>query len=722
MFGWNNPSVEILTEYPFLTALAVVVLVGLTALLYRRTNPPLPWLIRTVLATLRMVAILALVLALFQPVISFTREYEHPRKISLLLDHSLSMEKTESGKTRRNRIDSLLAGENFQQLSRSAELTTYYLGGNLTSAVDEVESNRTSLGDVLHQLDRLQVGHRDDYWLLFSDGNSNSGRNPTEVATTALTPIISIDMSSGQGSFDIGVTDIEFNPIVFMGRPTEIKVKLNWHDGSGQKVRVELVDSDRIMDAAEFTVMEDGGFGEVTLKLIPSAPGRKLLRVQVPSLPSEETDDNNSLSFAVKVLKSRLMVLLVSESPDYEIGFLRRFFEQSDRFEVELIATGPNAGNLTGRFPSRQAELNRYDLVIFHDPDPNRLESRSDLIKSYLEDRGGAIWVLMGRRFAARGPCEWFNNLLPFHQSSREEERYIDYHGEPQEDQLYHPAVRLAEESSSIREIWASLPPFEKLVPCDRIAPEGVILVRTSLRTRHGNLPVIGYRRHGPGKLLAQAALPFWTWGFVTLGLGHDEMVYHRFVDGVAGWLTLTDDLAPIRIAPVKRVFTRGEPVHFDGYAFDPGFRPIDGVTGSVTLEGAGQAEPFVRDLINRGEGTYRAVFENPAPGRYSYQAVIQQNGHILKTDEGEILVESFSIEEFDRSGKPSELAAISRLSGGNYFTYEEFDQALSSMDIAQVTEQEDVNITFFNKLWLLLVFTLALSMEWLIRKTNQLV
>ncbi|MEA2030488.1 MAG: hypothetical protein U9N55_02675 [candidate division Zixibacteria bacterium] len=722
MFGMKNLSIEILTEHPFLIALAVVVLAGLTVLLYRRTNPPLPRLIRFILASLRMIAILAIALALFQPIVSFIREYNHPRRISLLLDHSLSMEKVESGKMRKDRTDSLLAGDNFQRFSESVDLSTYYLGGNLVSSENEVETDQTALGDVLHKLDRSQIGTRDDYWFLFSDGNSNSGRNPVDIAATLPTPIMSIDMSSGQGGFDIGITDIEFNPIVFVGRSTKIKVKLKWHDGLDRKARVELVESDRVLDTAKFVMREDGGLGEVTLKFIPTEPGQKLLDVRIPPLSGEETDDNNSRSFAVKVLKSRMLVLLVSESPDYEVGFLRRFFEQSDRFDLNLVVTGPNAGNLAGRFPSHQTELNRYDIVILHDPNPDKLKNRSDIIKSYLEDRGGAIWVLMDKSFAECGPRKWFNDLLPFYQSSHEGLRYIDYHGEPQESQLYHPAVRLDEKPSSIRETWASLPPFEKLVPCDSKAPDGVILVRTSLRTRNGNLPVIGYRRHGPGKLLAQTALPFWTWGFVTLGLEHDNAAYYRFVDGVASWLTVSDDLEPIRIVPEKRVFTRGEPARFDGYAFDPGFRPIDGVTGSVTLEGTGQTEPIVHDLIKRGKGTYRAVFDNLVSGKYSYRAVIKQNGRVLKADEGEIKVESFSIEEFDRSGKPSELAALSRKSGGNYFTYDAFNQALQTIDLTPVKKREDENVTFFNKLWLLLIIVGALSAEWLIRKTNQLV
>lgn len=722
MIGRQDFSIEILTESLFLVALAALALVAMTWWLYRRTNPPIRWWIRAILTALRVVAVLSLVLALLQPVISYTREYERPRRLSLLLDRSLSMDKEESGRTRTARLDSLLSSPEFQQVKREADVTSYYLAGNLTSEIDGVESDRTALGDVLHQLDRQQAEKRADWWLLFSDGNSNAGRDPADVAAAVRTPILTIDMASGASSFDLGLHDLEFNPIVFVGRPTEVLVKFGWHDGLGRKVSLELVDSAGVLDATEFEISQDDGLAEVTLKFVPTSPGRRLLSVRVPEVSGEETIDNNFRSFSIKVLKSRLSVLLVSGRPDYELGFLRRYFDQSDRFDVELIVTGRKAGNLSGRFPSAQTKLNRYDLVVLHDPDPDELESRAEIIKSYLEDRGGAMWVLLGSRYAQRGPKPWFDALLPFYPSDRQELRFLDSHGEPQEDQLYHPAVRLADDPSSIRETWASLPPFRTLVPCDRTAPNSVTLVRSSIKTRFGQLPILGYRRFGPGKLLAQAALPFWTWGFNTLGIGQDDLVYGRFVDGIAGWLTMADDLAPIRIGPQKRVFTRGEPVRFDGFAFDPGFRPIAGASGFVELTSDGQPEPLVQDLIKRKEGEYRTVFDHLAPGRYSYRARIEQDGRVLKTDEGEILVESFSIEEFDRSGRPSELAAVARLSGGDYFTFEEFDQVIQRLDLSPVTEQENKSITFFNELWLLLLIAGALSLEWLIRKSNQLV
>ena len=722
MFGLKQISIDLLAGSQPVTWIALFVLLGLSVYLYVRTNPPLPKYLRVILGALRIIAVAALITMLLEPVVSYTRQFQRPERVALILDRSASMDKVEREKSRSARRDSLLSSDTFGQLKSQVDLSTYYFGGNLTTEADKVDREKTSLGDAIYDLEKQELAAPSDYWLLISDGKSNSGRDPLKATQAGAAPTVAVDISSDVGNFDIGIGDIEFNPVMFVGQPSEVRLKLSWHHAGGKTATIELVDSNRVVTQTTFPIDQDEGMGDVTLKYLPTSPGQKILRINIPPLDQEENTGNNHRTFSVKVLKSRLLTLLVADHPDYEVGFLKRFLDRTDKYDVKLIVTGANAGNLAGRFPTQQTELNRYDLVILYDPDPAELQPQQEVIRSYLSDKGGAIWVFLGEQFSQRGPTPWFDRLLPFSQTVKRPLVHQNFRGEPSEGNLFHPSVRLADNQTSIRQVWSQLPPFQTLVLCDTIDPAATLLAYASLPSRDdAKIPLLGYRRFGAGKLFASTGLPFWPWGFVNMGFGEDASNYGKFIEGTASWLTVSDDMDPMRIVPERDVYHRGEVVRFDGYAFDLGFRPIPDVSGTVKLQSTTGPDRYEADLVAQGEGEYRAYFSNVVPGDYTYSGELVKDGQSLKKSSGKLAVEVFSLEEFDQSGDPAGLQALARLSGGSYYTYQDFDKALSTIKTEPVAVDETNEIVVWNKPWLLLVFLVALSGEWLVRKVNQL-
>jgi hypothetical protein len=721
VFSFDSISIDFRTATPVLVALALLVLIGLTVFLYRRTNPPVPVWLRLVLGGLRVVAVLALIGSLLEPVIGYTKSDERRPRVAVLADFSSSMDREEQGMTRAQRLDSLLQSPAYRAFENSAVIEPYFFAGELSAFRNDLTRDRTALGEAIYHLEQEQMARPADYWLVFSDGKSNTGRRPQEVAKAFPIPIETIDLATDVGNFDLRLADIDFSPVLFVGQKTTLTPRISWHNAEGKTALVELREKKRVLAQARFPISEESGFGDVVLEYTPEEPGQKLLEAAIVPLEGEESADNNSRSISVKVLKSRLSILLVTARPDYEVGFLRRYFEQSDKYEVELVATGARSGNLAGRFPQQQAELNRYDLVVLYDPDPQEFENRREILHSYLADKGGALWVMLGPRFAQRGPVEWFNQLLPFSQSRRQEALAAEFAAEPAEGNLFHPAVRLADDRAAIRDRWAKQPPFRMIVLCDQTVDDSTVLAYTPPIFGNQRWPVLGYRRVGPGKVIASTALPFWNWRFVTVGLGDDPAAYNALVEGTASWLTITDDFDPVRIVPEKLVFTRGEAVRFDGYANDLGFRPLPDVSGEVTLTDK-SGETFEADMSELAPGRLRATLNQLSPGTYDFRASLEQGGRELKTVTGSIQVESYSLEEFDQSGDPATLQALARLSGGTYYTFREFDAALAAMNLNPIKEIESGEFTLWGNLWLLLVFVAALSVEWLLRKLNHLV
>ncbi len=723
LFGYEKLSIDFLTSTPFLAWTAFVVLVGLGVYLYYRTNPPLPVYLRVILATLRLCAIAALFAALLEPVIGYERHFERKVQATVLVDISSSMNAGDGEFTRLARVESTLSNDAVKAVRSQVDIRTVYFGGNAADSRDAVQRDRTALGDVISSVGHDELSRSSDFWLLFSDGNSNDGGDPRQAASGLTVPVHAIDMAGESGQFDVGLGTVDFEPVAFVGRQSVVDIRFDWHHAVTGPLTIKLMEGRQTLKQADFMLDQEDGRGHVSLRYLPPEPGKKILTVTIETTAAEETDGNNEQSFAVKVLRSRRPVLLASWRPDHEVGFLRRHLEQSDQYDVEFIALGEKLGNLRGRFPDRLTELNRYDLIILYDPNPATLAPHESNIRSYLSERGGAVWVLMGGTFAAGNRVDWFDELLPFYPSVVPALVHADFHGEPTESELFHPSVRLADERVAIRQRWAELPPFESLVRCDQIDPQATVLLSAAnSRGRGESIPLLGYRRTGPGKVLASAALPFWTWGFVGLGYGDNGADYSRFLEGTLNWLTVREDFDPIRIAPEREVVARGEPVRFAGYAFDQGYRPIPGVSGYVRLKRSDTDEPIEADLQVVSEGRFAAQLDRVPPGRYQFEARFEKGGSVLKQVDGSVMVETYSLEELDPSGDSETLSAIARLTGGQYVRWGDFDRFVEELDILPIKAIKRGEIIVWNRIWLLLIFLVALSAEWLIRKINQLI
>ncbi len=127
-------------------------------------------------------------------------------------------------------------------------------------------------------------------------------------------------------------------------------------------------------------------------------------------------------------------------------------------------------------------------------------------------------------------------------------------------------------------------------------------------------------------------------------------------------------------------------------------------------------------DLVALGDGKFYAEYYNLTPDRYRYSAMMEKDGRLLKQNDGKLLIESFSLEQYDQSGDPATLTALSRLSGGSYYTFRQFDDALAAIDRTPETLLVRSEVVVWNKLWILLTIIGALSIEWLLRKANQLI
>ena len=137
---------------------------------------------------LRFLAVLLLLLLIFDPQLSLVRTQSHPKRVAVLLDRSASMLNAWEGE-----VQDLQAGTQsiFDQLELKNEVDLWSLDGTVLARVDGEYADRQTFFNWSPALGRDPADQDDVYASVFlvTDGHLNGGRSPMDQAWSTSLPI-----------------------------------------------------------------------------------------------------------------------------------------------------------------------------------------------------------------------------------------------------------------------------------------------------------------------------------------------------------------------------------------------------------------------------------------------------------------------------------------------------------------------------------------------------
>ncbi|MCK5126910.1 MAG: VWA domain-containing protein [candidate division Zixibacteria bacterium] len=725
MIAVSQFDIQFLGSYLWLSVILCLALLGASFLYYRTTTPPLPGWLKSVLFSLRIIAFIALFLTLTQPILTIVETYEKNKSIGIVIDRSNSMNlpnSTNSRSSRKEMADELLDSEGFSDLLSNLDFEYYALAESLDVTKNglNLSGNKSDFGRAIRKIDKLTSLNPYDYILVMSDGRATTGESLADAALSIEAPIFTIAVGDSVKNNDIALGELLYNNVMYAGRKTEIKASISQHgDISGDR-RIILREGTRLISQATISPPGDGKTFEATIQYTPIQPGRKILTLEV-SHGEDANTDNNRKTFSVRVLKSKMNVLLYSSSVNQEYAFLYRYLKSREDYEVTTVIDAPGGARLGERFPNTPEKLNRFDAVVLIDPNLNRIKSHHEKFNSYLRERGGGLFILMGEEYAQSAANNRLEQLSPLAVSFRHTE-FGKFHLTPNPRMIFHPAVKLGDNREEITAIWQNQPPFTSMVRVDSLRSNGVAMGFIEGNRSRSQVCGMALRRMGAGKVIAMAMTPMWNWAFYPLGVGGDASDYQEFVSGVIRWLTVGDESDRVNFKPTAEVFESGEEVSFEGFARDEGFRAIAGGTGEVVIVSASGDSTTANILPRVGkEAGYYAEFGVMPPGEYSYRADMSAENVRLGRFDGK-----FAVDDIDRETALTQvdwnyLKNASALSGGVFASYDNIQPVIDAIDItkSKVTETDEVRL--WDHVILLIIILVALSAEWFIRKNRQL-
>jgi len=696
----TSPLSVILEGSPYLLIPLAILAVAVGLWYYRRTNPALPVFLRTILTILRVSALLLSIFLIFHLSFSFVRKVQRLPELAIIIDNSASVSSSKDLITK-----AILNTKNLDQLGKSFGLRFFSFSDTLSEIQEKqldslaFDGSATDIHSALTNIGSV-IDPSEGRILLLSDGAYNQGANPVRAPEKCPVPIYTVALGDSTPPQDLTVSRIEVNPVVYFKDEIPLTVEIQGFPDA--MTAVSLEDEKGLVIARKTVDFRSGGMSKpVSFSFTPDSVGTRIYTLQLTPSEKESSIDNNTRHFSLKVLESRIKVLLVSSAPSPDLAFLKRILQKNDNIELtDLTEKTPGRFYRTSALP----QPSNFDVIILLDypaSDSDR-QFTGQLISAI---NSGTATVIFPRNSFDHRLLQPLQHLLPCVFSAKSPEI----------------AVKLAPESDIPPLInffptniaWESLPPVTARKGWLKFRSESTVL----LRLDNGDT-AIAYSHLAGSKIIALAVYDLWKLSLQDAEHSSGDSLITNFWQSAMRWLAIRQEEDLFLIRTDKTIYSAGENIQFQARLYDENYRLVEEAQLNLDIETPAGNIPLQFKLFSGGG--YQASLRLFQTGNYRYQGLAVIGGDTLKTS-GELMVESFNPEFIDPVMKPEVLRGIGAASGGNFYFFQDFGKFLDDNKSTPISEEVEHKVDFFPELWALLALIAVLSAEWIIRKRKGL-
>lgn len=707
MFDISNIDIHFSADYFLIIGLLVLAVVY-TLFIYKYTIPQISKPKKIFLTTLRIIILILIVSAIFEPVVNITRT-EKIEPINLLfVDNSQSitfedsLHKSEAIFNAIEKINNSIEGKN----------STNLFGTEIKDATDSLElinfkDNTTNFAQIINS---LQNDSRNiSSVIIISDGTITDGSNPTHNAEGLNIPIFTIGIGDTTKRKDIEISKVRYNENIFLGKSTKISTTILHNGYKDTKVQVSFWEDNAQIEKKEITLSRDG-INNLDFEYIPKSPGEKKISIIVSNQPNELTYSNNKNIFFISVLDDKVKIVVLSSSPSADVSFITNSLKVDKNLEVLSIVQISNNKFLNNKSINSSIDsADAFFLVGF--PGSATSTDLFNKVQHILREKPFFLSLSAGTDFNKLKQLEQF---LPFTISQiTTGTSSVQPNIEDKKNTL------LLNNAVEPINAWNSLPPILQTNSRLSSKPESNVIATSKIRNVTMNTPLIISRSIGYNRSIAVLGQDIWRWKLQTPN--KDLNLFDNFLYNCVRWLTIDTKKERFKVKTQKKLYMKGELIEFVGEVYDESFNPLDDVDIKVTIVKDGEKSDI--NLSSIGNGIYESTYETNKDGDYQFSASAISNGKNIGKINGRFTIGDINIETINPRLDKNFLSALSYSTNGQYYNINNFDNLFREINQRIENNTKEKIKTSEINLWsaelLLVLIILLLTIEWFFRKKS---
>ena len=695
-----------------------------------------------VIWSVQSLLIALLLLVLWEPAMSVSELNSQQNIIAVVVDDSRSMAIGDSGgKSRENAALAVLEGGVLAGLKQRFQVRIYRLGDGL-KRVDNLQQiapveSATHIGVGLKQLvtstSDLPIGAI----LLLTDGGQNTadlagtgiGADALQALENRRLPVHTVGFGEEEPARDVELEDVSVAASAVAKARIAATVSLTQFGYTGQKATLTVRDGNNLIAARDIMLGAKGRIQTEPLFLPVGNAGAKNLTFAIEPLSGEENVANNTITRPVLVSDAKRRILYVDGEPRWEYKFIRRAEDDDPTVQfVSMLRTSENKiyrqgisdpSELAQGFPVRPEDLFGYSGIIIGSVAADYFSPlQQELLREYVDRRGGGILFLGGRRSLSDGgwSASSLNDLLPtFLPRSNH-----NFHRDPATVELTSqgadsPITRILDDPEKNAARWRKLTYLADYEDPGDPKPGATVLA--VMHSAHRTMPLLITQSYGHGRTAILATGGTWRWQ-MSEPLGDPS--HHLFWQQLLRWLIAATPGPVTASMPVRLLMDQGQ-AKLTAQVRDPQFQLDADARVRAHIVGPQGIDALVDLQPSQDQpGEYEATWTAEKPGPYLAEITAetqgsqpQQLGRSVVTFQREDgVAENFHTQQNRRL-----LQQLSSETGGQYWKPSDLKNLPQDISYSEA----GISVRSTKELWNMpIVFLLLLGLpgsEWLLRR-----
>ena len=612
-------------------------------------------------------------------------------------------------------------------------------------AASNLRGAETRIGDSLRAALKETHGQPLAGIVIISDGRQNAGEDAVQAAANYKNrnvPIFSVGIGDPSEPKDFEVTNDGTPDVILPDDQSETTAWIRYKGYTGiETIKVEMKDGDRVVDSVDAKLGKPGEKTPVPLHFKESKPGKYTYTIHIPEQQGELRSDNNTVTYNFQVVDKKVKVLFVEgqDLPRWEYRYLKNALRRDHTTECDvLMATADNTFTWDGtdgktpldQFPINKREIGEYDVIIFGDVSPSIFTAdQFKLLKDFISE-GGGFMMIAGERYA---PSEYsappWSEILPVipqrGPNQAPDGGFQDtFAVEPTQEGFKMAWMHLDPDEHANHDVWENLPHMYWYYPIKKKKELATVVAThpTDKDETGAKMPLIVEMPFGSGKTMFIGVDSLWRW---RRGVG--DKYHYRFYNQAIRHLSMAK-----RLGGQKRFFLGtdrsqaaiGDKIVINALVKDENLR--ESTLPSAAVHGKKpNGESFMFDIkgLRDRSGTYEGDYIPEMQGDYSIwmtdpsQPDAHQSEVTFKVEKPQL--------EFENPRLDEELLRNIAKAGGDGGDYYGID-ALNTIPPKIQPREEKIPRESTIDLWdnwaVFALFTLLITMEWILRKVGRMI